>query len=78
MSILIRWTDTNSIEDGHRIYRSSSPMDPEALPAPLAEVAAAHGFYDQSHLVREFRRETGLTPRAYRQRYAAQGISLDT
>jgi len=38
---------------------------------PLAEVAAAHGFYDQSHLVREFRRETGLTPRAYRVRYSA-------
>jgi AraC-like DNA-binding protein len=46
--------------------------------APLAEVAAAHGFYDQSHLVREFRRETGLTPRAYRLRYAAQGGVLDT
>jgi AraC-like DNA-binding protein len=29
---------------------------------PRAEIAAAHGFYDQSHLVRELRRETGVTP----------------
>lgn len=38
--------------------------------APLTDVALAHGFYDQSHFVREFRRETGLTPGAYRVRYA--------
>jgi AraC-like DNA-binding protein len=37
----------------------------------LTEVAVAHGFYDQSHFVREFRRETGLTPTAYRAKYAA-------
>jgi AraC-like DNA-binding protein len=37
---------------------------------PLAEVAAAHGFYDQSHFVREFRRETGITPSEYRSRHA--------
>jgi len=36
---------------------------------PLAEIAAAHGFYDQSHLVREFRRETGVTPSEYRARH---------
>jgi AraC-like DNA-binding protein len=37
----------------------------------LAAIAAAHGFYDQSHFVREFRRETGLTPGEYRRRHAA-------
>ena len=38
---------------------------------PMAEIAAMHGFCDQSHLVREFRRETGLTPGEYRARYLA-------
>jgi AraC-like DNA-binding protein len=34
----------------------------------LAAIAAAHGFCDQSHFVREFRREYGLTPKEYRNR----------
>jgi AraC family transcriptional regulator len=34
--------------------------------APLAEVALLAGFADQSHFTRTFRRETGLTPAAYR------------
>lgn len=33
---------------------------------PLAEVAAACGFYDQSHLTNLFRRHTGFTPAEYR------------
>ncbi len=32
----------------------------------LTSVALACGFYDQSHLTRVFRRETGLTPARYR------------
>ncbi|WP_075088197.1 helix-turn-helix transcriptional regulator [Verrucomicrobium spinosum] len=36
----------------------------------LAEVADDHGFCDQSHFTREFRKETGMTPREYQQRYA--------
>jgi AraC-like DNA-binding protein len=35
----------------------------------LAEIAMAHGFCDQSHFGREFRRETGMTPREYRDRF---------
>ncbi len=35
----------------------------------LAEIATGHGFCDQSHLGREFRRETGITPREYRERF---------
>jgi AraC family transcriptional regulator len=33
---------------------------------PLADVAAALGFFDQSHFSGVFRRHTGLTPREYR------------
>ncbi|MCI0486741.1 MAG: AraC family transcriptional regulator [Blastocatellia bacterium] len=33
---------------------------------PLAEIAAAAGFYDQSHFSRTFKRITGLTPAEYR------------
>ena len=34
----------------------------------LAAIAADHGFCDQSHFVREFRREFGLPPGEYRKR----------
>lgn len=33
---------------------------------PIADLAAAAGFTDQSHLARTFRRSTGLTPSDYR------------
>jgi len=32
----------------------------------LAEIAAAVGFADQSHLTRHFKRITGITPRQFR------------
>jgi AraC family transcriptional regulator len=35
----------------------------------LADLAAAVGFADQSHLTRHFKRMTGVTPRQYRPRY---------
>jgi AraC family transcriptional regulator len=34
--------------------------------APLAEIAALAGFYDQSHFCRTFKRLTGMTPAEYR------------
>jgi len=34
---------------------------------PISVVAISAGFSDQSHLTRELRRATGLTPRSYRQ-----------
>ena len=37
-----------------------------ASDAPLIEIAAAAGFYDQSHFSRTFKRLTGLTPAEYR------------
>jgi AraC family transcriptional regulator len=36
---------------------------------PLSDVALACGFYDQSHFTRLFRRETGVTPAAYRREH---------
>lgn len=32
---------------------------------PLAEIASACGFADQSHMTREFKRRTGITPSAF-------------
>lgn len=37
----------------------------------IAEIALRCGFADQSHLTREFRRVTGMTPGIYRETYAA-------
>ncbi|WP_192982043.1 helix-turn-helix domain-containing protein [Pseudomonas sp. EggHat1] len=38
---------------------------------PLTQIAHAHGFCDQSHFTRTFRRETGLSPLIWRQRCTA-------
>lgn len=38
MNVKLTWTDRNTNEAGHRIYRSSSPMDTQALPPPVAEL----------------------------------------
>lgn len=37
----------------------------------LAEIAQAHGFADQSHFAREFRREVGIAPSEYRRQYGS-------
>ncbi len=34
--------------------------------SPLSQIAAAAGFYDQSHFTRTFKRHTGMTPTEYR------------
>lgn len=76
-----------SVRAFERLFRRQMGMSPQhflrrlrvrlacqplvASEKPLAAIAAAHGFYDQSHFVREFRREVGLTPGAYRTRYAS-------
>ncbi|MFG0336157.1 MAG: helix-turn-helix domain-containing protein [Maioricimonas sp. JB049] len=36
----------------------------------VATIALRCGFYDQSYFTKRFRRETGMTPLAYRRRYA--------
>lgn len=40
----------------------------------IAHIGLRCGFADQSHLTREFRRVTGLTPGSYRETYAAANI----
>ena len=35
----------------------------------ISDVASRVGFYDQSHFTKRFRRETGLTPLAYRKQF---------
>lgn len=38
-------------------------------PRPLSEIALQTGFSDQSHLTRTLKKETGLTPGAFRRKY---------
>jgi len=45
----LTWEDWNSgllEEDGIRVYKSTSPMDTGAMPAPLADLAAGTTTYD--------------------------------
>ena len=51
-----------------RIQRLKGLVEAAApLPRPdWAELACAHGYFDQSHLVREFRELSGVTPAQYR------------
>lgn len=39
-------------------------------PSSLTEIALGHGFCDQSHFSRTFRREMGLSPKMWRRMYA--------
>ncbi len=43
--------------------------------APIAEIANACGYYDQSAFSRVFRRTVGLTPQQYRERHRPRGAT---
>ena len=47
-----------------RIYRVMHALVSTKM--PLGEIAIEHGFSDQAHKGRVFRRATGMTPGAYR------------
>lgn len=49
-TVLLNWTETNYGEDGYRIYRSTSTMDPQNMPAPVADIAANSSSYEDSGL----------------------------
>jgi AraC-like DNA-binding protein len=42
----------------------------ETTQQPVAAIASSTGFYDQSHLTRQFKASTGVTPTQYRQTYS--------
>lgn len=48
--VSLTWTDVCTFEQGFRIYRSTTPMDAGALPAPLATLAANATSYIDSGL----------------------------
>ena len=45
----------------------------ETTQSPIAAIACETGFYDQSHLTRQFKTSTGITPTQYRQTYNPLG-----
>jgi AraC family transcriptional regulator len=51
-----------------RIRLEAAARDLGAPGVTIAGVAAAHGFSDQSHFTRQFRRHMGVTPREYQMR----------
>lgn len=55
-----------------RFYRLMKDLEGDKRPY-WARLACRHGFYDQSHLIREFKRYTGLTPTEY-QRHGLTGL----
>jgi len=46
MGTRLTWADNNLAEDGHRIYRSESTMDPNDMPTALGSTAADVSVYD--------------------------------
>ena len=74
---LLRSLDPDQIAVFDGIVRrrriEAAARDLAAATATIAAVAAAHGFTDQSHFTRQFRRYMGLTPLEYRQRIRSPG-----
>jgi AraC-like DNA-binding protein len=48
-----------------RLFRFEHALELVDLGTPWAEVAFTAGYYDQSHLINDFRSITGITPREY-------------
>lgn len=50
IKIRLIWDEVNYGEEEHRVYRSTSPMDPESLPAPIATLGPNQSMYEDSGL----------------------------
>jgi hypothetical protein len=48
MAVLLAWNDHNPRKGGHKIYRSTSPMNPGNMPAPLAVLGPGNNYYDDT------------------------------
>ena len=44
---------------------------------PIADIARLSGFSDQNYFTRQFRKQFGITPNAFRKQYTAQKLSVD-
>jgi AraC-like DNA-binding protein len=60
----------HAVQLAHRIRRARRLLE---AGEPIASIAAATGFADQSHLHRHFRRSLGMSPGEYRRRFVGQG-----
>lgn len=52
-SIKLRWIDPNRIEEGHKIYRSLTPMDVNNMPEPIAVLGKNETTYDDFNVVED-------------------------
>ncbi|WP_053205007.1 helix-turn-helix domain-containing protein [Jiangella muralis] len=55
-----------------RVLRAATVTEPGGPAPDWAEVAARHGYFDQAHLINDFRALTGLTPARYLPRSAVE------
>ncbi|WP_027855198.1 LamG-like jellyroll fold domain-containing protein [Marinobacterium litorale] len=46
--IRLNWTDPNSVEEGYKVYRSTSPIDPGGLPVPLVTLPPGSETFDDT------------------------------
>jgi AraC family transcriptional regulator len=60
----------------NRLRVQSAADDLAVTDQPLTDVALRHGFYDQSHFIRTFRRMTGVAPGAFRRSLGAGKFQL--
>jgi fibronectin type 3 domain-containing protein len=48
--VRLTWNDVNDSEQGHRIYRSTSPMNPGNMPVPMAMLGPNVTSYDDMNV----------------------------